>query len=90
MPGRVGRASGFPPLAVGVGIGEGEWAGELMRGFCDCGLRFCWGTAGEGAGEPASEPKVRLDGARLLATGPPLGMKPLVPAALMVTDDLRL
>lgn len=70
--------SGFPPLAMGVGMGDGECAGEATRGFGTCGLRLwpCgWcGAACEGAGEPAREPKVRFEGARLLATGPPLGM----------------
>jgi hypothetical protein len=36
------------------------------------------------------DPKVKFEGARLVVTGPPLGMWPLVPAALMVTEDLRL
>lgn len=78
-PGRVGSVSGFPPLMFAVlGIGEGECAGEATRGFATWGLRLVgcgrWGATCAGAGEPAMDPKVRFDGARLLATGPPLGM----------------
>lgn len=30
---RVGKLSGLPPPEMGVGIGEGECAGEATRGF---------------------------------------------------------
>jgi hypothetical protein len=69
--------SGLPPLEMGAGMGEGECAGDATRGFDAWGFRFCpcgCGTAFEGAGEPAMEPKVRFEGARELGTGPPLGM----------------
>jgi hypothetical protein len=32
--GRVGRLSGLGPPEMGVGIGDGECAGEATRGFC--------------------------------------------------------
>lgn len=76
-------AGGRPPLAGGCGIGEGEVAGEVMRGL---GVLFCgaWGTLFAMAGEPPAfiEPKLILG--RLLE---PLAMGPEVPAALMVMEE---
>lgn len=63
-------------------MGEGEWAGEATRGFWAWGFRLLpWATgmAGAGAGEPASEPNLMLEGA------PEVGG-----VCLMCTDDLRL
>lgn len=43
-PGRVGSVSGFPPLEMGVGMGDGEWAGEATRGLAACGFSVApWG-----------------------------------------------
>lgn len=78
------------PPDTGAGIGDGECAGLAIRGFI-CGLSppCMFGAGCEGAGEPAILPNVRPLGAREV-TGVPLGMYPLAPAALIVTDDLRL
>lgn len=84
---------GRPPLAAGVGIGEGECAGDVMRGFVMGGVEsdvFCGlcGTLFAIAGEPPAfiEPKVIL--ARLLdPLAPPFGMYPCEGA--IVTDDFR-
>lgn len=80
--GRVGRLSGLGPPEMGVGMGEGEWAGEATRGFWAWGFRLLpWatGTAGAGAGEPASEPNLMLEGAAEVGG-----------VCLMWTEDLRL
>ena len=63
-------------------MGEGECAGEATRGFWAWGFRLLpWATgmAGAGAGEPASEPNLMLEGA------PDVGG-----VCLMWTEDLRL
>lgn len=81
IPWPVRPAGGRPPLDTGCGIGEGEVAGEVIRGLligvdrlAVCG--WC-GTLFEIAGDPLAEidPKVILVGALLFeVTGPPLGM----------------
>lgn len=65
---------------MGVGMGEGECAGEATRGLCTCGFRFPWtaGEAGVGAGDAASEPNLMPEG------GPVVGG-----VCLMWTEDLR-
>lgn len=79
--GRVGRPSGLGPPDIGVGMGEGEWAGEAMRGFWAWGLRApeSAGKAWAGAGEAAREPNLMPEG------GPAVGG-----VCLIWTDDLRL
>ena len=67
---------------MGVGIGEGDWAGEVTRGFGAWGFKLLPWTAGEacaGAGETASEPNLM-----------PEGMTVVGGVCLMCTDDLRL
>lgn len=66
---------------MGVGMGEGECAGEATRGFWTWGFRVPWttGEACAGAGEAASEPNLMPEG------GPAVGG-----VCLMWTDDLRL
>lgn len=77
----MGKLSGLGPPEMGVGMGEGEWAGEAMRGFEAWGLRAPWraGVAWTGAGEAASEPNLMPEG------GPAVGG-----VCFMCTDDLRL
>lgn len=80
--GRVGRLSGLGPPEMGVGMGDGEWAGEATRGFWAWGFRLLPWATGEacaGAGEPASEPNLMPEG------GPVVGG-----VCLMWTEDLRL
>jgi hypothetical protein len=79
--GRVGRLSGLGPPEMGVGMGEGEWAGEATRGFWGWGFRLEPWTTGEacaGAGEAAREPNLMPEG------GPVVGG-----VCLMWTEDLR-
>jgi len=75
------KLSGLGPPEMGVGIGEGECAGEAMRGFCAWMPRLpC--TAGEawaGAGELVIDPNLMPEG------GPVVGG-----VCLMCTEDLRL
>jgi hypothetical protein len=63
-----------------VGMGEGECAGDAMRGLGAWGFKFPWvaGEACAGAGEPASEPNLIPDG------GPVVGG-----VCLIWTEDLR-
>lgn len=82
---------GLPPLACGCGIGDGECAGVVTRGslggagsdaVCDWyGVLCC------GSGDPDAviEPKA-IGGRPFCPTGPPFGMWPLAPEALMTTD----
>jgi hypothetical protein len=79
--GRVGRPSGLGPPEMGVGIGEGECAGEATRGFCAWMFKLPWttGDACAGAGEPASDPNLIPEG------GPVVGG-----VCLIWTEDLRL
>lgn len=86
---------GRPPLAAGWGIGDGELAGEVIRGlFCGVGrddVSDWYAALLAIAGEPLtfSDPKLifgRLEG----AGGPPFGIYPDAPAALMVTDGCLL
>jgi hypothetical protein len=79
--GRVGRPSGLGPPEMGVGMGEGECAGEATRGFCAWMFKLPWttGEACAGAGEPASDPNLMPEG------GPVVGG-----VCLMCTEDLRL
>lgn len=79
--GRVGSPSGLGPPEMGVGMGEGECAGEATRGFCAWMFRLpcATGAACAGAGEPPSEPNL------MLADMPVVGG-----VCLMCTEDLRL
>ena len=80
--GRVGRPSGLGPPEMGVGMGEGEWAGEATRGFWAWGFRvlpWATGEACAGAGEVAREPNLMPEG------GPVVGG-----VCLIWTEDLRL
>jgi len=81
---------GFPPLAAGCGMGEGECVGEVMRGLPGVrdGVAAWWGTLLAIAGEPweaLMEPKLMF-GLDVWPTGPPLGMWPVVPEALIMTE----
>lgn len=66
---------------MGVGMGEGEFAGELMRGLGDWMLRLpcAAGEAWAGMGEAFTAPNLMFEG------GPVVGG-----VCLMCTDDLRL
>ena len=85
---------GRPPLAWGCGIGDGECAGEVTRGSargagsedpCDW-----YGVLACGSGEPDAPIEPKLIGGRpLCPTGPPFGIWPLAPAALITTDGFR-
>lgn len=74
-------------------MGEGELAGVVTRGLL-CGLlseaAVACGALLAMAGEPATfiEPKLMFGGLAY-AADPPLGMCPLVPVALIITDDGR-
>jgi hypothetical protein len=51
---------GFPPLADGCGIGEGDWAGEVTLGLGIAigadGVCAIWGVLWEAAGESVIDP----------------------------------
>ena len=68
---------------MGVGMGDGEWAGEATRGFWAWGFRFpcTTGEAWAGAVEAASEPNLMPEG------GPPAVATGGV--CLIWTEDLR-
>jgi hypothetical protein len=79
--GRVGSPSGLGPPEVGVGIGEGECAGDATRGFCAWMFKLpCAGEACAGAGELPMEPNLMPAG----------GMPVVGGVCLMCTEDLRL
>jgi hypothetical protein len=71
-------------------MGEGECDGEMMLGFAAARLGVvCWtGTLVAMAGEPVGpfiEPKLMF-GLEDCVWGPPLGIWPVVPEALMITE----
>ena len=90
---------GRPPLAGGCGIGDGDVCGEVTRGFegvltarefaelLGCGAAFAAAADPSGTAEPNC---MSLPPFGFPATGPPFGKYPEAPAALMVTEGLRL
>lgn len=80
---------GRPPLAVGCGMGEGEWSASITRlpswaagaagAWACCGLFDC---APSGA---LMEPKL-MGGLPVWLTGPPFCVYPLEPVALMTME----
>ena len=85
---------GLPPLAAGCGMGDGECAGEITRGlFCGAGSEDACGCAGAlgcgtGDSEAPMEPKL-MGGLPLWFTGPPFGIWPVAPEALITTEGFR-
>lgn len=88
-----------PPLAGGCGIGDGDVWGDVTRGlggvltakeFVDClgcGVAFCAVDEASAGRDPNC---MLLPPIGFPATGPPFGMYPDAPAALIVTEGLRL
>lgn len=89
---------GLPPLAGGWGIGDGEVCGDVTRGFdgvCTANELVDWLCGGAlfaiaGDAPALMEPNWMLfPPVGFPAGGPPFGIYPDVPAALIVTDGFR-
>ena len=88
-----------PPLAGGCGIGDGDVWGDVTRGFdgvltakefvdwLTCCAAFCAAVEASAGRDPNC---MLLPPIGFPATGPPFGMYPDAPAALIVTEGLRL
>jgi hypothetical protein len=74
-------------------MGEGECAGEMTRGLLGgAGSDEAWaglGAACWGSGEAFMAPKLICGRPPFALTGPPFGIVPLAPDALMTTEGLR-